>query len=119
MPLYWEQSASGVLVENSDTEEEDEDCEIQKPQMQNIEDEEQMEDPVVNTILIFDLQMTNKSVSNNCKSEGFGMQISKDDMSRVLAKSTTTFVQSSMVNLLAQSIKKLVQSTDVWSHSIN
>jgi len=32
-----------------------------------------MEDPVVNTILIFDLEMINKSVSNNCKSEGFGM----------------------------------------------
>ncbi len=32
-----------------------------------------MEDPVIDTILIFDLHMTNKSVSNNCKSEGFGM----------------------------------------------
>jgi hypothetical protein len=35
-----------------------------------------MEDPAVNTILIFDLQMINKSMSNNYKSEGFGMQIS-------------------------------------------
>jgi hypothetical protein len=33
MPIYWEKSASGVEVENCDTEEEDEDCEIQKPQM--------------------------------------------------------------------------------------
>jgi hypothetical protein len=47
--------------------EEDEDYEIQKPHMENIEDEEHMEDPVVNTILIFDLQMINKSMSNNYK----------------------------------------------------
>jgi hypothetical protein len=33
--------------------------------MQNNENEEQMEDFVVNTILIFYLQMTNKFVSNN------------------------------------------------------
>jgi hypothetical protein len=49
--------------------------------MQSIEDEEQMEDPAVNTILIFNLQMTNKSMSNNYKSEGFGMQRSRDDLS--------------------------------------
>jgi hypothetical protein len=42
--------------------------------MQNIKDDEQMEDFAVNTILIFNLHMTNKSVSNNYKSEGFGMQ---------------------------------------------
>ncbi len=41
--------------------------------MENIEDEEQMEDPPVNIILIFDLQMTNKFVSNNCRTKGFGM----------------------------------------------
>jgi hypothetical protein len=33
MPIYWEQSASGVQANNFDMEEEDEDCEIQKPQM--------------------------------------------------------------------------------------
>jgi hypothetical protein len=49
--------------------------------MQNIEDEEQMEDLAINTILIFNLQITNKSMNNNCKSEGFGMQRSKDDLS--------------------------------------
>jgi hypothetical protein len=41
--------------------------------MQSTEDEEHMEDPMVNTILIFDLQMTNKTMNNNNKSEGFGM----------------------------------------------
>jgi len=33
--------------------------------MQNNENEEQMEDYVINTILIFYLQMTNKFVNNN------------------------------------------------------
>jgi hypothetical protein len=60
--------------------------------MQNIEDEERMEDHVVKTILIFDLHMINKFVSNNYKSEGFGMHISEDDLSKILVKSTITFV---------------------------
>ncbi len=77
MPVYWEQSVGGVQEENSNMEEEDEDCEIQKPQMWRIEDEEQMKDPMVNIVLIFDLQMTNKSVSDNYKSEGLLMQRSK------------------------------------------
>ncbi len=72
MPIYQEQSGGGVQVENFDMEE-DEDYEIQKPKMQSIENKEQMEDPTIKTILIFDLQMTNKSMSNNCRSEGFGM----------------------------------------------
>jgi hypothetical protein len=33
MPIYWEQNASGVQANISNMEEEDEDCEIQKPQM--------------------------------------------------------------------------------------
>jgi hypothetical protein len=73
MSIYWEQNVGGVHVENSDMKEEDEDYEIQKPQMQNTKYDEQMEDPTINTILIFDLQMTNKSVINNYRSEGFGM----------------------------------------------
>ncbi len=73
MSVYWEQRASGVQVENSDMKEEDEYYEIQKRQMKNTKDEEQMKDPKVNTILIFDLQMINKYVINNYKSEGFGM----------------------------------------------
>jgi hypothetical protein len=42
-----------------------------------------MEDLTVNTILIFDLHMTNKSMSNNYGNEGFGMQRYEDDMSKV------------------------------------
>jgi hypothetical protein len=53
-----------------------------------------VEDLVVNTILIFDLQMINKSVNNNYRSEGFGMQRSKDDLSWVLAESIKIFTQS-------------------------
>ncbi len=88
MPVYWKQNVGGVQVENSNMEEEDEDCEIQKPQMQSTKDGEHMKDLMINTILIFDLHMTNKSLSNNCKNEGFGMQRSKDDLLRVLIEST-------------------------------
>jgi len=51
---------------------EDEDCDIQKPQIQSNENEEQMEDLALNTILIMELHMTNESVSNFCRNEGFG-----------------------------------------------
>ncbi len=78
-------------MENFDMEEEDENCEIQKPHMQSIEVEEQMKDPMVNIISIFDLHMTNKFVNNNYRSEGFGIQRSKDDMLRVSAQSTKIF----------------------------
>jgi hypothetical protein len=30
MPVYWEQSVGGVQAKNSNTEEDDEDCETQK-----------------------------------------------------------------------------------------
>jgi hypothetical protein len=40
--------------------------------MQNVKDDEQMKDLAVNIVLIFYLQMTDKFVSNNYKSEGFG-----------------------------------------------
>jgi hypothetical protein len=73
MSVYWEYSAGGLKEENYNTKEENEDCEIQKPHMQNTEDEKQMEDLVINTILIFYLHLTNKSVNNNYKNEGFGM----------------------------------------------
>jgi hypothetical protein len=72
-------------------EEENENYEIQKPQMQNIENEKYMENPTINSILTFDLQMTNKSMSNNCRSERFGMQRSKDDLSWILAKFAKIF----------------------------
>ncbi len=35
---------------------------------------------MVNIIFIFDLQMNNKSMNNNCKSATFGMKRFKDDM---------------------------------------
>jgi hypothetical protein len=41
--------------------------------VKNVADEEQIKDPALNTILIFDLQMHNKSMNNNYKSEGFGI----------------------------------------------
>jgi len=41
--------------------------------VKNVADEEQIKDHGVNTILIFDLQMNNKSMSNNYKSERFGI----------------------------------------------
>ncbi len=43
--------------------------------MQNTKDEEEMEDHAVNTILIFDLQMIDKFMSNYYRSEGFVMGI--------------------------------------------
>ncbi len=32
-----------------------------------------MKDPTINTTLILEPQMTNKSMGNNCRSEEFGM----------------------------------------------
>jgi hypothetical protein len=61
--------------------------------MQSIEDDEHMKDLAVNIILIFDLHMINKYVNNNYKSEGFGIQRSKDDMSRVSTESAKVFTQ--------------------------
>ncbi len=78
-------------------EEEDQDYEIQKPHMQSTENEEQIEDLTVNKILIFDLQMINKSMNNNYKSERFGMQRSEDDLSRVSAKLAIIYIHSSRV----------------------
>jgi hypothetical protein len=45
--------------------------------------------------------MINKSMSNNGKSEGFGMQRSKDDLLRVSIESTKVFAQS--LGIFAQS----------------
>jgi hypothetical protein len=63
-----------------------------------------MEDLIVNTILIFNLQMTNKFVSNNYKSEGFGMQRSKDDMLKV---------SITLVEIFTQSLGIFVESSDL------
>jgi hypothetical protein len=72
-----------------------------------------MEDYVVNTILIFDLPMTNTSMHNNYRNKEFKMQKSEDNLSRIFTKSTKIFAQSLGVfaqpsNLLAQTTKKLV-----------
>ncbi len=64
---------------------ENEDYEINKPYICSNEDEKRMKDPTVNVILILELQMINKSMSNNYRNEIIGMQRSKDDMSRVLS----------------------------------
>jgi hypothetical protein len=53
---------------NFDIEEEDEGCQIQKPQMKNDENEKQITNPMVNIIFIFNMQ-----ISNNCNSARFGM----------------------------------------------
>jgi hypothetical protein len=60
--------------------------------MNNVKYKKQIANPAVNTLFIFDLYM-----NNNCKSVGFGMHRSKDDMSCVLAKSMVVFVQSSRI----------------------
>jgi hypothetical protein len=88
-------------MENSHLAEENKYYEMQKPQMQNTKDEEQMEDPMVNKILFFHLHMTNTFVSNNYRGERFGMQRFEDDLLRVLTESRTVFTQSS--RLFAQS----------------
>ncbi len=68
MPIYWEQSVSGVQAEDSNTKEEDEDCEMQKPQIQSTKDEKKLKDSMVSTILIFELHMINKYVGNSYRS---------------------------------------------------
>jgi hypothetical protein len=65
---------------------ENEYCDIHKLQIQSNEDEKHMKDPAINTILFLELYMINKYVSNNCKSEGFGMQRSEDYLLRVSAE---------------------------------
>ncbi len=56
--------------------------------METIENQEQMKNLVVNTILILEHHMTNKSMGNNYKTGEFGMQRSEDDMSKVQVEST-------------------------------
>jgi hypothetical protein len=61
------------------------------------EDEEKLKDLEVNTLFILELQMTNKSMSNKYRSEGFRIQRSKVDLSIILVESTKVFTQSSCV----------------------
>ncbi len=91
MSMHWEQSASGLQVEDFDMEVEDEDYDIQKPHIQSNENEEHMKNLAINATLILELQMINKFVSNNYRSEGIGMQRSKDYLLGVSTKSTKIF----------------------------
>ncbi len=59
MLVYWEQSVGGIQEVNSNTKEDNEGCQIQKPQMKNDEDKEQIIDPMVNKVFIFYLQKNN------------------------------------------------------------
>ncbi len=89
MPIYWGKNVGGVHEANSDTQEDDEGCQTQKPQMKNDENKEQITYPTINTIFIFNLQK-----NNNCSIVGFGMQKFTNDMSRVLRESTIVFILS-------------------------
>jgi hypothetical protein len=91
MPVYWEQSMGGFEVEDSNTKVEDEDCDIQKPQIQSNEDEKLMEDLAVNIILIVELHMINKSMINNCTNARIGIQGFEDKLLGVLVQSTEVF----------------------------
>ncbi len=55
-----QQSANRVQIENYNMEVDDEDHEIQKPQMKNVANKEHIKDPTVNIVSIFNLQMNNK-----------------------------------------------------------
>jgi hypothetical protein len=59
--------------------------------MKNVEEKKQIKDSTMNIVFIFIMHMSNKSTNNNCKNVGFGMQRSKDDMLRILAKSVVVF----------------------------
>ncbi len=89
MPIYWEKSVGGVKQVNSHIEEDNEGCQIWKPQMKNDENKEQITNPIVNTVFSFSLQMHNK-----CNSGRFGMQKSTNDMSSVLVELAVIFIWS-------------------------
>jgi hypothetical protein len=50
-----------------------------------------MKDLAFNAILIFDLQMINKSMNNNYKSEGFEIQRFDNNLSGVSTRSVEVF----------------------------
>jgi hypothetical protein len=69
------------------------------------EKEEHMKDLKVNTIFILELQMTNKSLSNNCRSEGSRIQRFEVDLLWVLVELIEVFAQS--LDVFAQSLDLL------------
>ncbi len=70
-----------------------------------------MKDLEINKILNLELQMTNKSLSNNCRSEGSGVQKFEVTMLRALAESTKIFAQ--LLGVFAQSSYFLAQLIEV------
>jgi hypothetical protein len=72
-----------------------------------------MEDPTINTLLIVELHMINKSVNNNINNEGFGKQRFEDEILRLSIESIELFTQSLRVFtqtsiLVAKLVEKLV-----------
>ncbi len=70
--------------------------------MKNDEDKEQITNPTMNTIFIFDLQK-----SNYCNNVGFGMQKFIDDMLGIQVESAAVFVRS--LGVFAQSLELQAQ----------
>jgi len=117
MPIYWEKNVGGVQDANFDIEEDDEGCQLPKPQIKNDEDKEQITYPTVSIVFIFYLQN-----NNNCSNTRFGMQNSTYDMSSVSLESATIFIWSlgifaQSLKLWASSTKKSIQSPNVFSKS--
>jgi hypothetical protein len=76
-----------------------------------------MEDPEVNIVLTLELQMINKSLSDNYRNEGCRIHKSEVGISRVLAKLGEEFSQSS--NVFAQSLDLLTKLIEVSVQSID
>jgi hypothetical protein len=94
MLVYWEQSVGGLQEEDYGTKVEDEDCVTHKPQMRGNEEEEQMEDLEIKTIMTLDLQMKNKLLSDNYISEKSRIQKYKVDISMVSIESVDVYAHS-------------------------
>jgi hypothetical protein len=67
-----------------------------------------MKDIVVNIVLIFDLQMTNKSMSNNYKSEKFVIQRFENDLLGVLVELAKVYAQSLRVFMQSSNFLDIV-----------
>jgi hypothetical protein len=97
MLVCWEQSAGGFQEEDFDTKVEDENCVTYKPHMRGNEEEEQMEDFEIKTIMTLDLKMRNKLLSDNYRSEESKIQKSKIDISTISIKLVDVYAHPSNV----------------------
>ncbi len=111
MPIYWEQSGGGLQEEEFDMEVEDEGCVTQKPQMRGNDEEEQMEDLEVKTILTLKLKMKDKLLNDNYRSEELVLHNEMD----YEVHSEESVIQKSKVD----SLVVLANSIDVSTQSIN